>query len=199
MKNSFQLRLPALIAFLALTLGLAACAQPPANAPAQPAGQAEGTVLGTLEIQGVDLGFKPTNLNVEKPGRYTIKFTNDGVIPHDVTFPNGLKLVANAKETKTTDVDVPASGLSFICSVPGHADAGMKGVIAVAGNTAGAGKADDHGGPAPATDVQPDDKAPAYKLYDATAPAALTGTTHDIDLVIEEKAMTVAKGFVQAV
>ena len=40
-------------------------------------------------------------------------------------------------------------------------------------------------------------------LYDAKAPALLAGTTHDIDLVVEEKLMTVASGasggFVQAV
>jgi nitrite reductase (NO-forming) len=221
MKSSFHLRLTALIGLLALTLGLAACgAQPPATplraaraetpterptaqqaAPANASAQGGGTALGTLEIHSVDLGFNPTNLNVEQPGRYTIKFTNDGAIQHDVTFPSGTKLVANPKETKTADVDVPPSGLSFICSVPGHADAGMKGTIAVGGSTATAGNhtADDHGGPPPATDVQPDDKAPAPKLYDATAPAALTGTTHDIDLVVEEKDMTVAKGFVQHV
>jgi nitrite reductase (NO-forming) len=201
MKRSFHVWLPALIALLAVMLGLVACGLQQPATPANSAAQAGGPTLGTLEIHSVDLGFKPTNLNVEKPGRYTIKLTNDGVIPHDVTFPDGTKLAANPKETKSADVDVPASGLSFICSVPGHADAGMKGAISVGGSTANAGNhtADDHGGPPPATDVQPDDKAPAPKLYDATAPAALSGTTHDIDLTVEEKDMTVAKGFVQAV
>ncbi|HET9083379.1 MAG TPA: multicopper oxidase domain-containing protein, partial [Candidatus Limnocylindrales bacterium] len=49
----------------------------------------------------------------------------------------------------------------------------------------------------------PDPNAPAYVLHDPKAPALLGGTTHDIDLVIEEKLMTVASGasggFVQAV
>ncbi len=196
------------IALLGLLFSLAACAsQAPASlgptmakAPTQDA----AAVLGTLEIHSFDLGFKPNALNVEKPGRYTIKFTNDGAIPHDVTFPNGTKLAANAKETKTADVEVPSGGLSFICSVPGHSDAGMKGTISVAGNTGGgdtatAHNADDHGGPPPQTDVQADPNAPAPTLYDATAPAALSGTTHDIDLVVQEKNMAVAKGFVQQV
>src|SRR3990172_8798207 len=55
------------------------------------------------------------------------------------------------------------------------------------------------GGPAPTTDVEADPNAPAYTLYPADAPALLEGETHDIDLVIEEKLMTVGKGFVQAV
>jgi plastocyanin len=127
---------------LAATTAPAATVAPPTVTPGQ--AQNSGQVLGTLEIHGVDLGFKPTNLNVEQPGRYTITFTNDGAIPHDVTFPNGAKLVANPKETKTADVDVPPSGLSFICSIPGHADAGMKGAISVGGNTASSHNAAAH-------------------------------------------------------
>ena len=93
-------------------------------------------------------------------------------------------------------VAVPAEGLSFICSIPGHADAGMTGTISVKGEAAGG---DSHGGPAPATDVQPDANAPKYAVHDPKAPALLAGDTHDIDLVIEEKLMTVAEGFSQAV
>ena len=36
-------------------------------------------------------------------------------------------------------------------------------------------------------------------MFDAIAPALLEGDVHDIDLVIEEKHMTVAKGYVQSV
>jgi nitrite reductase (NO-forming) len=183
---------------LALIFGLAACGPTTADANAP---------LGTLEIHSFDLGFKPNAVNVERPGRYTIKFINDGAIQHDITFPNGAKLTANTKETKTMDIDVPAAGLSFTCSIPGHADAGMKGMITVAGgSTASANpqatsahSADDHGGPPPEADVTADPNAPAYQLHDASAPAALSGTTHDIDLVTEEKDMTVAPGFVQHV
>ncbi len=146
-----------LIALLALIFGLAACGaanvEPlrAARAPAPPADRtttnsattnvvspASGPVLGRVEIHSFDLGFKPAKLSVEKPGRYTVKFINDGAIQHDVTFANGTKLVANASETKAADLEVPADGLNFFCSIPGHADAGMKGLIAVAGASAGA-------------------------------------------------------------
>jgi nitrite reductase (NO-forming) len=207
-----------LAALLALMLALISCgpqppattlraarAQPPTNVSVspttqvQPAAHPAGATLGTVEIRSVDLGFKPPSLTVAQPGRYTVKLTNDGGIPHDVTFPDGTKIVANPQETKSADVEVPAAGLSFICSVPGHADAGMKGVISVGGSTASAHNADDHGGPPPATDILPDQNAPAPTRYDASAPSALSGATHDIDLVVEEKNMTVATGFVQAV
>ena len=210
-------RWSALVFALLFAAALAACGDAPQTGPTQakaPTARptaaagvnaantnaaASGQVLGTLEISAVDLGFQPTSLKVDKPGRYTISLKNDGAIPHDITSPDGTKITANSKETKSTEIEVPASGLSFICSVPGHSDAGMKGTISVAGSTAGHANADDHGGPPPTTDVQPDDNAPPYTPYDATAPAALAGETHDIDLVIEEKDMTVAPGFVQHV
>jgi nitrite reductase (NO-forming) len=74
----------------------------------------------------------------------------------------------------------------------------MTGEVMVEGATASA-KPDDHGGPAPSADVAADPNAPPYTLYPAKAPARLSGTSHDIDLVIEEKDMTVAEGFVQHV
>ncbi len=109
-------------------------------------------------------------------------------------------IAAEAGQTATGTVTVPAEGLAFLCSIVGHADAGMTGMIEVKGAaTAAASGGESHGGPAPATDVTADPNAPAYTVHDPKAPALLEGTVHDIDLVIEEKLMTVADGFVQAV
>jgi nitrite reductase (NO-forming) len=170
-------------------------AAPASEAPA--ASQApSGDVQGTLEVTGFDLGFKPAELVVDTAGNYEVKLVNTGTILHDITFPDGTKIAADAGETASAVVTVPAEGLSFICSIPGHADAGMKGAISVKGQAAGG---DSHGGPAPVTDVQADPNAPKYTVSDPKAPALLPGDTHDIDLVIEEKLMTVADGFSQAV
>ncbi len=167
--------------------GAAATPQPPA-----------AEALGTLEVTGVDIGFEPATFTVDKPGAYEVKLVNKGTIVHDITFPDGQTIVAQAGETASAVVEVPASGLAFICSIPGHAEAGMKGTISVKGE-AGSSDTDSHGGPAPVADVQPDPNAPAYVPFDPKAPAVLEGDVHDIDLVIEEKLMTVAKGFSQAV
>lgn len=164
-----------------------------------PAPAANGQVLGTLEIESFDLGFKPAKLTVDAPGRYTVKLTNTGVVPHDVTFPDGAMAHAEAGQSATTEIDVPAAGVTFICSIPGHATAGMKGAISVKGTAAAPTPSDDHGGPMPATNVEPDPNAAPYEPYDATAPARLPGETHDIDLVMTEQEMTVAPGFVQKV
>jgi len=165
------------------------------------AATSSGSVLGTLELTGIDIGFTPNFINVDAPGRYTIKLHNTGSIMHDVSFPDGTKIIANAGETQQADVMIGAEGVKFICSIPGHKEAGMVGTISVGGKVvaqteeSGGG----HGGPAVAFDIEPDANAPAYVPRDATAPALLAGEIHDIDLVVKEMPMTVAKGFVQAV
>jgi nitrite reductase (NO-forming) len=170
----------------------------PVSQPQQPT----GPVLDTLEITSIDLGFSPNFFNVDKPGRYTVKLINKGQIVHDVVFPDGTKIVAQAGETQQADVMIGPEGVKFICSIPGHKESGMVGTISVGDKAATGGNEEaggGHGGPAVATDVQPDVNAPAYEVFNATAPKLLEAEVHDIDLVMVEKNMTVAKGFVQAV
>ncbi|HUR16808.1 MAG TPA: multicopper oxidase domain-containing protein [Candidatus Limnocylindrales bacterium] len=191
---------------VATSPGAAATASPSAHGShtASPSGGGNGAgAAGTIEFHAFDLGFEPAQLTVPAAGSYDVALVNDGAIAHDITFPDGTMVHAEAGATATGQVAIPAEGLSFICSITGHADAGMRGVIAVEGDAAATPTAtmnpDDHGGPAPATDVQPDPNAPVPVVHDATAPALLEGETHDIELVMTEEEMTVATGFVQKV
>jgi nitrite reductase (NO-forming) len=172
--------------------------QPAAPAAATAAAPAEGD---TIRIEAFDLGFTPATIEVPAAGRYTVDLVNTGAAPHDITFPGGEQAVAAPGETASVTVDVPAEGLSFICSVPGHEQGGMTGQIAVAGGGGPAASHDDegHGGPLPSGDVAADPDAPAPVRVDPTAPDVLPGTTHDIDLVMTEREMTIAPGFVQKV
>jgi uncharacterized cupredoxin-like copper-binding protein len=102
-------------------------------AQASPSGSAPVTgPIGTIEIRAFDLRFEPAMVHVAAPGRYTVHFVNDGGTLHDVTFADGTRLEARAHSTATEQVEIPAGGLSFICSVPGHADAGMRGDVMIA-------------------------------------------------------------------
>jgi nitrite reductase (NO-forming) len=174
-----------------------AAAQPIASASAAPAVAA---ATDAIAIEAFDLGFKPAAVQVPAAGTYPVTFTNTGSTLHDITFADGTSLKAEGGQTATGTVTVPAAGLSFICSIPGHADAGMKGQVTVGGGmamgetpaaspaaSAGAGTAS-----APVADPN----APKYTLYDPKAPKLLEGTVHDIDLPIIEKDITVAEGFV---
>ena len=168
-----------------------------ATSSAAPAASGAVATTSSIAIEAYDLGFTPNAVTVAAAGTYDVTFKNTGTILHDLTFADGTKLTANAGETVTGKVAVPAAGITYICTIPGHAEAGMKGAVTVSGQTATS--TDSHGGPAPTTDVAADPNAPKYTLFDATAPAVLPGTTHDIDLVVQEKQMTVAPGFVVGV
>ena len=180
------------------TFAPAASQGPVAAASGVPGAQPSGhpAVLGTVAIEAFDLGFKPAAVTVDKPGTYTVAFANTGAAFHDLTFADGTKIEAQGGQSAEGTVTIPEGGLTFICSVPGHEAGGMKGAVTVAGATAGG---DDHGGPLPVGEVEPDPNASDYRPYDATAPGLLPGETHDIDLVITEEPMTIAPGFVQRV
>ncbi|MBI2780206.1 MAG: multicopper oxidase domain-containing protein [Chloroflexi bacterium] len=176
----------------------AGASQAPGSSQAPSTSEAPAGVLGKIEVDAIDIAFAQPRIVVPKAGKYEVKAVNKGTIGHDVTFADGTQVVVAAGETKTTLVTVPAAGMSFKCTVPGHADAGMTGEVVVEGAAASAPPAT-QGSPAPSGAVVADPNAAAYTLYDAQAPALLSGTVHDIDLVIEEKEMTVAPGFVQRV
>lgn len=181
------------------TFGPATAAGPSSAGSTTPAvaSSPAGETSGAVEIHAFDLGFKPATLSVAAAGRHAITFVNDGSTTHDLTFLDGTKLVADGGKTATGEVDVPAAGITFICSIPGHAAAGMTGSIAVGNaSTPGMSMAPPASGTPNASAPAADPNAPKYTLVDATAPAVLPGTVHDIDMPMIEKDVTVADGFV---
>ncbi len=164
-------------------------------APASPAIDSAAIPVGSeIAVESFDLGFTPATISVAAVGPYPVVLRNTGSALHDITFADGTVIVAKPGETATGSVTVPAAGLTFLCSIPGHAAAGMTGTLTVAGSPA-----------PPAASSMPgvavgepvaDPAAPPYELRDAAAPALLTGTVHDIDLPIIDKDITVAEGFV---
>ncbi|HET7686086.1 MAG TPA: multicopper oxidase domain-containing protein [Candidatus Limnocylindria bacterium] len=168
----------------------------PSGSPAPPS----DAILGELEFRAFDLGFEPASVEVDAPGRYTVSLLNDGALLHDITFADGTTLVAEAGETVSGEVVVPAEGLGYICSIPGHADGGMRGSITVAGaNPDEVPHSGSGGAPAAGASIEPDPDAPEYTLHDPIAPPRAEGSVHDIELVISEREMTVAPGIVQTV
>src|SRR5690242_4445870 len=151
---------------------------------------------GTISVEAFDLGFTPTKLAVARAGEYPISFHNTGSTTHDMTFADGTKLSADAGKTVTGKITVPAQGITFLCSIPGHAAAGMTGAVLVDGAAAPAPAATTAPGGTTTSAPVEDPNAPPYVLRDPAAPAVLAGAVHDIDLPIIETDVTVAKGFV---
>ena len=126
-----------------------------------PSAQAAGPV-GEITITAFDLGFEPAMVRVERAGTYTVNFVNDGGVFHDVTFADGTVISAEGHASGSGEVTIPADGMTFICSVPGHSDAGMTGEVMVSTATAS-------GDPEPS----PDATMTAEEMRDADA--AVTG------------------------
>jgi nitrite reductase (NO-forming) len=204
-------RLGSIIAMLAIVAVVVGCT-PAAKAPAwsyAPVGEpvaavstgapgspeAPGDVLGTIKITAADLSFSPNMVTVAEAGTYKVELTNTGAIQHNVTFDDGTRIVAEAGQTASGQVTIPVGGLNFICDIPGHAAAGMTGMVTV-GSMPMPMESATTGGGVTAAEPVPDPNAPAYILRDARAPRVMTGTVHDITLPIVEKDITVAKGFV---
>jgi nitrite reductase (NO-forming) len=178
-------------------------------------GSAELAPGDTVEFVATEFGFSPMAITAE-PGTYTGVLVNDGTIEHDIVFDDGAHAVAAAGESVTFEFTVPEGGIGFICSIPGHADAGMTGQVTTPGSTppAGGEPAGDtgHGGTAAAS-VEPDPDAPPYERRDPHVPArgegdGVTlvpggapdgGDLIEIEMVVEERLMTVAEGFEQMV
>jgi plastocyanin len=102
--------------------------------PGPSAGSSGG---GTIEIHAFDLGFEPAVVDVQAPGTYTVHFTNDGAIDHDLTFEGQPTHIAAPGEMVTFEVTIPEGGTTFLCTVPGHADGGMTGTVTVGGQGGG--------------------------------------------------------------
>jgi plastocyanin len=102
---------------------------------AKPGAGAEGPG-GTLQLAADPsrIAFDKTDL-ASKPGKVTIDFTNPAPLEHDVAVEQGGKEIAVSKtitEGKTSVTANLAPGTyTFLCTVPGHAEAGMEGTLTV--------------------------------------------------------------------
>ena len=131
-----QLRVLILAAGVALTTacgatvaagGPGASVAIPALAPAAGAQQVTVTVGSAMQ-------FAPSSLVVRAGQPVELTLRNGGGIPHDFTLAEGasgpVKIEAQGGQTArgTFTIDRPGT-YAFVCSVPGHAAAGMRGTI----------------------------------------------------------------------
>jgi plastocyanin len=106
---------------------------PAEKKPAEPAAKGPG---GTL-----DLAADPTQIAYDKkqlaskPGKVTIDFDNPSAIAHNVAIDQEGKEIAVspliAEGKATVSADLAPGTYTFLCTVPGHAEAGMEGTLVV--------------------------------------------------------------------
>lgn len=129
-----------LLAVLVLSLLLVACGGGGETAPAPV----------SLSFTGLDtFQYDPNTASVASGAQVTVNFTNGGALEHDwmlvpagtnvttITADNALMPEAHtgvlpAGESKTITFTAPAAGTyQFVCTVAGHAPAGMVGTFTV--------------------------------------------------------------------
>ncbi len=101
------------------------------------AGPASTAIPGANEIrvQAANFGFSPSQIHVAKNTALNLTLRNPaetGVV-HDLTAPAlGIHIVAGAGATTTVGLAGLAEGsYEVYCSVPGHADLGMRATLVV--------------------------------------------------------------------
>jgi len=95
---------------------------------------AEASTTLELAASPTALAFDKTELSA-KPGKVTIDFNNPSPIPHNVVILKDGKELAGfdpiTEGEEELSAELEAGSYEFICSVPGHAQAGMKGTLTV--------------------------------------------------------------------
>ena len=221
MKHRFIIR-GALAAFL--FIAASSCAADGPDGPGSSDAAREASVAAvnasgvlapgdTVEFFATEFAFAPHELTAEA-GTYTGVLINQGETEHDIQFENGEQVLAAPGESVEFDFVVPPEGVAFNCTISGHADAGMVGLVQTPESAATAEAAPAQAAPSdgvPVVEANPD--APAYTLRDPNAPARgegegvtlIVGGAPDggdlieVEMVVEEKLMTVAEGYEQLV
>jgi uncharacterized cupredoxin-like copper-binding protein len=100
-------------------------------------GPAATAVPGATEVrvQTANFSFTPNEIRLPKGADVNLTLVNPAAtgVVHDLTVPAlGIHLVANAGETRTVGLRGLAAGrYDAYCSVPGHADLGMRATVVV--------------------------------------------------------------------
>ena len=127
----------------------------------------------TINVGGVITAFTPKTINVTAGESVSICLASKD-IDHDLTISSlGFKVASKAggpAVCKTLTAPKAAGSSAFICSLPGHASAGMRGTLVVKAAAASAPRAPAPKAPAPQADAPAADaQAPQA---DAQAPQA---------------------------
>ena|ERR1035437_3699391 len=87
-----------------------------------------------ITVNGSEFAFSPSALTLKKGQPVELTFKNTGAFPHNLTIADlGVKTKTIQPEEQDTIQFTPekTGQFAFLCTVPGHADKGMKGTLTV--------------------------------------------------------------------
>ena len=86
----------------------------------------------TVQVKGGEFFFRLSTKSIAKPGKVTFVFKNIGHVPHDFRI-NGRStpLIGPGKTARVVVTFKKKGKYAYLCTVSGHAAAGMKGTFTV--------------------------------------------------------------------
>jgi uncharacterized cupredoxin-like copper-binding protein len=125
-----------MLAVVVITAGTASSStsvQPPINmrTVSLDAANAHAAASG-IPVSGKEFSFKLGTRSVGRPSKVTFTFRNTGHVQHDFKIDGKqTPLISPGKTARLTVTFKKKGKYSYLCTVPGHAAAGMKGVFTV--------------------------------------------------------------------
>jgi uncharacterized cupredoxin-like copper-binding protein len=93
--------------------------------------QASSTAT-TIQVKGGEFFFRLSKKSIAKPGKVTFVFKNIGHVKHDFKISGKKTPQISPGKTARLVVTFKRKGkFTYLCTVPGHAAAGMKGSFTV--------------------------------------------------------------------
>jgi nitrite reductase (NO-forming) len=86
----------------------------------------------TVQVKGGEFFFRLSTKSAAKPGKVTFSFKNIGHVRHDFKINGKKTALIQPGTTAKLVVSFKKKGTyPYLCTVPGHAEAGMRGVFKV--------------------------------------------------------------------
>jgi|ERR1700675_2270691 uncharacterized cupredoxin-like copper-binding protein len=125
MRNPIISSLSALVVIAIASLALVQLASAQGERPTAAAAT-------TVQVKGGEFFFRLSTKSIARPGKVTFVFKNVGHVLHDFSI-HGKKtpLIQPGKTAKLVVTFTKKGKSGYLCTVPGHAQAGMKGVFTV--------------------------------------------------------------------
>ena len=104
---------------------------PPSNgsgAKGTPTAPSNGT---TIQVSGGEFFFRLSAKSAASPGPVTFVFKNIGHVQHDFSITGKTTPLIQPGQTAKLVVTLKKGSFPYLCTVPGHAEAGMHGTFTV--------------------------------------------------------------------
>jgi uncharacterized cupredoxin-like copper-binding protein len=87
-----------------------------------------GAATSTVQVEAREFFFKLSKTSIAKPGTVVFAVKNAGHIAHDFKIAGKKTALIQPGKSATLKVKFAKAGkYAYLCTVPGHASAGMKG------------------------------------------------------------------------